>query len=707
LIPLALALALAASPPATPKQPQSDVYHGVGIADPYRWLEEGASPQVRAWTDAQNVHARGWLDASPAAKAVRARVREVMTVPASRWFGLAEGGGTLLGLAWRPPEQQPRLVAIGSVDDASSERTLVDPNAIDPTGATTIDFFVPSPDGRLVAVSLSEGGTEDGTVHVVEVATGKATGDVVPRVNGGTAGGSLAWAPDGSGFWATRYPAPGERPEADLPFFQQVFFHRLGRPVAEDAYELGREFTEPKIAQVVLEASPAGGAVSARVARGDGGDFEWYLRSPRGGWTRLARFEDEVAKGRWGPDGSLWLVSRKDAPRGKVLRLAPGAAAGTAPELVVGEGEGAVEEIEVTASRLYVVEMDGGPTRVRVHDLSGRRLADLPALPVSTVTEVVRAGGGLLFRNVSYLEPPAWWRAEDATGAVRRTALATPASVDFSDCEVVRETAVSVDGTRIPISVIRRRGTRLDGNAPTLLYGYGGYGASEVPGYSAARRVWLEQGGVWAVAHLRGGGEYGEAWHRAGMLERKQNVFDDFAAAARMLVERRYTRPARMAWLGGSNGGLLMGAALTQHPKLARAVVAQVGVFDMLRVELHPNGAHNVTEYGTVKDPTQFWALRAYSPYHNVIDGVPYPAVLLTAGEKDPRVDAYHARKMAARLQAATSSGLPVLLSTSGGGHGVGSGLEERISTLADAFTFLFRELGVRWRRPAASGAAR
>ena len=712
MAPLALALALAASspplsPPAAAQRPVSDVYHGVGIADPYRWLEDGASPEVRAWTEAQNAHARAWLDASPSAKAIRARVREVMTAPSPRWFDLVESGGTLLGLAWRPPEQQPRLVAIGSVDDAASERTLVDPNAIDPEGATTIDFFVPSHDGRRVAVSLSKGGTEDGTVHVYEVATGKEVGDVVPRVNGGTAGGSLAWAPDGSGFWYTRYPAPGERPEADLPFYQQVWFHRLGRPVAEDAYELGREFTDPKIAQVVLEASPAGAAVAARVARGDGGDFEWYLRSAQGGWARFARFEDEIAKGRYGPDGALWLVSRKGSPRGRILRLPAGAAPGTAPEAVVGEGEGAVDGVEVTASRLYVIEMDGGPTRVRVHDLAGRRLADLPLLPVSTVLEVARSGGGVLFRNTSYLEPPAWWRADDATGAVRRTALATPAPVDFSDCEVVRETAVSADGTRIPVSVILRKGTRLDGNRPTLLYGYGGYGISEVPYFSAVRRVWLEQGAVWAVAHLRGGGEYGEAWHRAGMLARKQNVFDDFAAAARMLAERGYTRPGRMAWLGGSNGGLLMGAALTQHPSLARAVVAQVGVFDMLRVELHPNGVHNVTEYGTVKDPTQFWALRAYSPYHSVLDGVPYPAVLLTAGEKDPRVDAYHARKMAARLQAATSSGLPVLLRTTGGGHGVGSGLEERVSSQADMFTFLFRELGVRWGRPPARTAPR
>jgi prolyl oligopeptidase len=704
---LALALALAAAPAAPPagppraeERPAADVYHGVGVADPYRWLEDGRDPAVKAWSDAQNAYARAFLDAWPSARALRERVRGIMAAPAPRWFSLCEEGGTLFAAAWRPPEQQPRLVVVGSPGDASSERTVVDPNALDRAGRTTIDFFVPSHDGRRVALSLSQNGTEDGTVHVYDVATGHETGDVLPRVNGGTAGGSLAWNADGTGFWYTRYPAPDERRGADVPFSHQVYFHRLGTPPSSDAYELGREFTDPAIAQVSLESSPAGG-VAARVARGDGGEFEWFLRGA-GGWARLSTYADELVRGRFGPDGSLWLVALRGSPRGRILRLPAGAAPGTAPAEVVPEGEGAAEKIEVTGSRLYVVETDGGPSRIRVHDLSGRRLADVPVLPVSAVEELTRSGPGVLYANTSYLEPIAWWRADDAGGPPRRTALVTPSPVDFSDCEVVREEAVSIDGTRIPVSIVRRKGTRLDGRNPTLLYGYGGFGISETPSFSATRRVWLEQGGVYAVAHVRSGGEFGEAWHRAGMLARKQNVFDDFAAASRMLVERGYATPARLAWMGGSNGGLLMGAMVTQHPRLARAVVAAVGVFDMLRVELHPNGAHNVTEFGTVKDPAQFWALRAYSPYHNVIDGAPYPAVLLTAGENDPRVDAYHARKMAARLQAATSSGAPILLRTTGGGHGIGSALDERIALSTDYYTFLFRELGVRWKAPPA-----
>ena len=250
----------------------------------------------------------------------------------------------------------------------------------------------------------------------------------------------------------------------------------------------------------------------------------------------------------------------------------------------------------------------------------------------------------------------------------------------------------------MPLSIILRKGTRLDGRNPTILYGYGGFGVSETPAFSAVRKLWLERGGVYAIANIRGGGEFGEAWHRDGMLERKQNAFDDFAACARHLVARRYTSPARLGLLGGSNGGRLMGAMLTQHPDLARAVVAAVGVFDMLRVELQPNGAFNVTEFGTVKDPRQFKALYAYSPYHRVRDGVRYPAVLLTAGNRDPRVDAAQARKMAARLQAATASGRPVLLRVSDSGHGFGTSLDERIVEIADQYTFFVHELGVPWK---------
>jgi prolyl oligopeptidase len=307
-------------------------------------------------------------------------------------------------------------------------------------------------------------------------------------------------------------------------------------------------------------------------------------------------------------------------------------------------------------------------------------------------------GDELLLRTISFTEPYVWNRvnAAETPDKVTPTELRGKSPADFSDVEVVREFAVSKDGTRVPLNIIRKKGTRMDGNNPTLLSGYGGYGISLSPSFDVTRRIWLDAGGVIAIANLRGGGEYGEEWHRAGNLTRKQNVFDDFAACAEHLVRANYTQPERLAVQGGSNGGLLMGALLTQHPKLVRAVVAHVGIFDMLRVELDPNGAFNVTEFGTVKDPEQFKALYAYSPYHRVKDGTRYPAVFLLTGEHDGRVNPAQSRKMTARLQAATRSRRPVLLRTSfSSGHGIGTALGERIAQQADVFAFLFDQLGM------------
>jgi prolyl oligopeptidase len=308
----------------------------------------------------------------------------------------------------------------------------------------------------------------------------------------------------------------------------------------------------------------------------------------------------------------------------------------------------------------------------------------------------VRVGDDVLVRLESYLEPPAWYRYRASEHRLVKTAMAKAAPADMSDVEVARETCTSKDGTRVPMSVLRKKGTKLDGSSPALLTGYGGFGVSRKPRLRPWYRVWLEQGGVFAEANLRGGGELGAAWHDAGKLTHKQNVFDDFAACAKALVDLGYTRPAQLAATGRSNGGLLMGAAIVQYPELFRAVVSGVGIYDMLRVELHPNGAFNVTEYGTVKEEAQFRALHAYSPLHNVKEATTYPAVLFMTGANDPRVDPYHSRKMTARLQAATSSERPVLLRASNDtGHGMGTPLAAEIEETTDMLSFLFHELGM------------
>src|SRR3989441_141 len=682
------------SRPDTPKRAVVDTYHGIQVVDEYQWLEKAEDPEVQKWGEAQNLLTRFILDGIPERKAIRARVRELITSVSSDYSGLAFRAGALFAIKRDPRKQQPFLVALRSADP-KGERVIVDPNALDEKGSIAIDFHVPSLDGRHVAVSLSRDGSEDGTVHVYDVATGRELPDRVPRVNYPTAGGGVAWTADGSGFYYTRYPHEGERPTEDLNFYQQVYFHRLGTPEEKDPYVIGKEF--PRIAEIKLASSDDGRHVLATVANGDGGEFAHYLRDPNGAWTQVTRFEDECTYGVLGSGDRLYLISRKGAPRGRVVRLPlerPSLATAT---VVVPESSVSIVDIEPTATKVYVVHVDGGPSGIRVFDPEGRSVGTVPIEPVSSVEQIVRLhGDDVLFRSQSFIAPPAWYRVDGKNGSVMRTGLAQTSPADFSDCEVDREFATSFDGTKVPLNIIHRKGMKRDGRNPMLLSGYGGYGISITPYFVVQRRVWIEQGGMIAIANLRGGGEYGEEWHKAGNLTRKQNVFDDFLACAQHLIERKYTTPAHLAIIGGSNGGLLMGAAFTQRPELFRAVVSFVGIYDMMRVELDPNGTFNTTEFGSVKDADQFRALRAYSPYHHVRDGARYPAILLLTGDNDHRVNPMQSRKMTARLQAATRSGRPVLLRTSvSSGHGIGTALDEQIEQSTDAYTFLFDQLGV------------
>jgi prolyl oligopeptidase len=365
--------------------------------------------------------------------------------------------------------------------------------------------------------------------------------------------------------------------------------------------------------------------------------------------------------------------------------------------VVVTPGRSSIDGFVVAGSHLFVRYMAGGPSKLVDKEI-GKPERALDILPVSAVGELVRMPGGqVLFQNESFLDPPAWYRYDPAASRVKKSALAESSPADFSDAEVVRQTAVSKDGTHVPMTILRRKGTKLDGSNPVLLTGYGGYAISLAPTFSARRRLWLDHGGIWVVANLRGGAEFGETWHEQGRLTSKQNVFDDFIACAEYLIKSRYTSPEKLAIDGGSNGGLLMGAALVQRPDLFRAVVSHVGIYDMLRVETFPNGAFNVTEFGTVKEKAQFDALYAYSPYHHVKDGVDYPAVLFLTGDNDGRVDPMNSRKMTARLQAATHSSRPILLRTSSSsGHGIGTALDERVEQDADVFSFLFDQLGMK-----------
>jgi prolyl oligopeptidase len=687
--------ALLAQPPAAPKRPVTDTYHGVTVTDDYRWLENASDPAVKAWSDAENLLARKYLDALPARAAADEELKKLYSQQSVRYSDLAFRHGILFAMKTQPPKEQPALVTLQSAADLASERVIVDPNQIDAKGGTEIDFYQPSLDGRHVAVSLSTGGSESGDVHVYDVATGRALMDIIPRVNGGTAGGSLAWNADGSGFYYTRYPRSGERPAADLDFYQQVYFHRLGTETEQDAYSLGKDF--PRIAEIALNTSEDGKFILARMANGDGGEFEHYLLGPSGKWTQVTRLADQVSAARFGLDGSLYLLSRQNALMGKIVRVPLDRPNLAEARTIVPESKVGIQDLVAAANWLYVVDQTGGPSQVRVFSLNGKARGTVPLPPVSSVRAVIRTTGDEILVNTStYLTPPAWVRFDGESGKLTPTALQEKGAADFSDCQVVREFATSKDGTRVPLNIIERKGTKLDGNNPVVLYGYGGYGINLEPSYSLALRPLLDRGMVYVYANLRGGGEFGEAWHRAGMLTKKQNVFDDFEAAARWLIDHRYTTSPRLAIEGGSNGGLLMGAALTQHPDLFRAVVSHVGIYDMLRVELQPNGAFNVTEFGTVKEADQFRALYGYFPYHHVTDGTQYPAVLFLTGANDPRVDPSHSRKMTARLQASGTKRPVFLRTTNAAGHGIGTALSERIAQQADVTAFLFDQLGVR-----------
>ncbi|HWT02839.1 MAG TPA: prolyl oligopeptidase family serine peptidase [Pyrinomonadaceae bacterium] len=680
--------------PATPKKAVTDEYHGVKVIDEYRWLEDSGDPAVRRWLDEQNKFSRSLLEKMPARAAIATRLKNLYDDRPTIYYNFYQRK-MFFAMKSEPGKNQPLLVMLNSPDDPASERVILDPNVLNPKGTTAIDFYAPSLDGRFVAVSLSENGSEDGSAHVYETASGKKLPDVIPRVQYPTAGGSLEWDKDASGFYYTRFPRGGERPPEDMTFYQQVYFHKLGTQTSEDTYVIGKEF--PRIAEITLSTTEDAKYLLASVANGDGGEFAHYLRGPSGTWTQLTRFSDQVKSVLFGPNGTLYLLTVNGAPRGKILSAPLDDPKLSGAKTVVPESDATIESFIPAATRLYVAEMKGGPSEVAVFDLGGKRLSSVPVKPVSSVLLGLRLKGDeILYGSVSYLETFTWYRFDPATGAVTKTRLAGTTSVNFDDAQVVRDFAVSKDGTRIPINIVSRKGVKLDGKNPTILYGYGGYGVNMTPSFRRKNRLWLDAGGVYVEANLRGGSEYGEEWHRAGKLTKKQNVFDDFIACAKYLIEKKYTSPDRLAIEGGSNGGLLMGAALTQHPELFRAVVGYAGWYDMLRVELSPNGAFNVPELGTVKDPEQFRALHAYSPYHRVRDNTAYPAVLFITGDNDGRVDPMHSRKMAARLQAATSSKLPVLLRTSSDtGHGAGSSLGARIAQESEVLAFLFDQLGM------------
>jgi prolyl oligopeptidase len=686
--------------PETRRANTTNSYHGVTVSDPYQWLEDWSSNEVKTWSADQNKVARGFLDSLPNRDDIARRVDSVMSADTVSYYSGQRIGDKAWFMKYAPPRQQPYLVEIDPDGNPASERIVFDPATADESDSTSVEWFHVSPNARLVAIALTVAGAEVANLHIFDLATGKQVDEIVPRVNGPTAGGDLAWDADSAGFYYTRYPRDGGKSALDQNFYQQLWHRRLGTPLSADKYEIGELFD--RIAEIRVRMHEASGKVLLTMQYGDSGRFQLYLRDLNGSWYQLSDYDDQLVQAEFIDAKTLLVLSRKMAPRGKFMRMDISQLPDTSLDLAIAEPDDAFASdfygdptFIVHAGRIYAKTLSGGPEQLRIFDLQGQAQA-APRMEVSGVGQIIPWDDGVMLRQYSYLSPNSWIQV-DGTHTSRHP-LSSTSSVDFSDYKVVREFARSVDGTKVPVNIIMPRNAKRDGNNPMLLTGYGGYAISMSPRFRPTLKVWLEQGGMFAQANIRGGGEYGEDWHQQGMLDRKQNVFDDFHAVMRLLVDAKYTQASKLVIEGGSNGGLLMGAMITQHPGDFRATVSHVGVYDSVRSELSPNGAFNIPEYGTVADPVLFKALYAYSPYHNVKQAA-YPSILFMTGENDGRVDPMHSRKMTAALQNANTSKNPVLLRTSGNtGHGSGTPLSETISQQVDRLAFMFNSLGMQYK---------
>ena len=678
------------APPATPREEVFDTWHGERIADPYRWLE-GSSDRIRTWTDAQNVRTRTALDAVPERPGYVARLRELLSVgllstprPAGPWLFHTRREGA--------QKQSVLYVRRGLGGD---DRALIDPNALDVAGLITLDWFFPSSDGRFVAYGLSHGGDELSTLYVVETQTRRDVGEKIPY----TQRSSVAWVEDG--FYYTVHPAPGTVPAGDEHYHRRIRFHRLGDGPSHDDLVFGEGRAKEDILSVAT--SPDGRWVLLTAFRG-WVQSDVYLLDRRAAGSADVRVvvegEDGLTSGVLTND-TVWLRTNLGAMNYAIVS-APTSSPGRASwKTVVPESDHAIEIFDVSRDRVAVVTLEKATSRVALWSHDGKRVADvkLPGIGTVAAAQADPAGDIVTLHYESFTSPAATY-AVSADGALEEFArLAMPKGLDPSRFVVEQTSYASRDGTQISMFLVHRRDVRATGDVPTILSGYGGFNISRTPAYFPGVAAWVEAGGLFALPNLRGGGEYGERWHRAGMLARKQNVFDDFHAAAEALVTQGWTNASKLGISGGSNGGLLTGVALTQRPELFAAVYCAVPLLDMLRYQNFLIARFWIAEYGSAEDREQYRWLRAYSPYHHVREGARYPAVLFTTAEGDSRVDPMHARKMAALMQAVTRDdpdAYVLLRVERDAGHGVGKPLDKQVEDLADQYSFFTSRLGGR-----------
>jgi prolyl oligopeptidase len=696
-------IASAQSIPTTPHREIADTYFGDVVVDPYRWMEAstGKNPEFVTWLEAQNAHTRAILDRIPGRAALAERIRALDDAIVSAAFVDVQGGRWFY-LKTEPGVEHRKLYVRDG--PTGNERLLIDPERLPaPKGShLAIDYLYPSPDGRLLAYGLSAAGSEKTVLRILDVATGRVLPDSITRAQFP----GVTWEATGRAFFFNRLSAAGDTDPAERYRNSRAYRHVVGRPVDEDEELLGpgtssdvaigpddfpyiyalRE-TPYLFAWVVHGVRPE---ATLYVARRDA------LRGRDTRWRKVADVDDAVtnftARGE-----DLFLLTHKDAPRFKVIRTRSSAPDLGKAEVIVPAGRVVVQNLGAASDALYVQELEGGLARLRRIPYTGSS-GERMQLPFDGsidffVTDARRPG--IIVRLQSWTHSPLWYRYDPATKAVRDTRLVPSAPIDYSRIESIEVEAPSADGTLIPLSIIHQRGIKLDGSHPTLLEAYGAYGFSFDPFFRPALLAWLEHGGVYAVAHVRGGGEYGEEWHQAGKEATKPNTIKDFIACAEYLVKQRYTSPVHLAGSGTSAGGITIGRALTERPDLFRAAVPRVGVMNALRLEASPTGPANIPEYGSVKTEAGYRALLAMDAVHNVKPNTKYPAVLLTAGLHDSRVEAWEPAKMTAALQKHSVSGHPVLLRVDfDAGHGMGLGKSQRSAELADIYAFLLWQLG-------------
>jgi len=684
------------APPKAKIETVFDDYHGHKVADPYRWLENSNSPDTRRFVEEENTYTRHVLDAIPGRDKLRSRLERLVTIgrveapkTAGRYYFYERREGH---------QNQPIVYVREGLQ--GKDLPLVDVNALAPDGTIALDWWFPSHDGKYVAYGTSPNGSEISTLRIIEAATGKLLPEQIER----TRAASIAWLPDNSAFYYTRYPRPGDVPPGQEMYNRHVFFHKLG--ISGDANGL----SDPVIFGEGLDPEHWPNISISE-------DGKWLLVHVSEGWTKSELFLKDLHKA--GSQftaitsnknflyageifaGQLYLTTNEDAPRNRVFKVPCASPERANWKEIIPQSEGVIEgQASIIGRRLFVQYLKNASSSLSIYGLDGRHVADAQMPAMGSILGGI--GGSWdshegLFTFYSYAIPPTIYQVGLDGESAEWTRVKS--DIDPGQYEVRQLWFNSKDGTRVPMFVVHKKGLQLNGVNPTVLSGYGGFNLARTPAFNRnAMLVLLEQGGIYADVQLRGGNEFGEDWHRAGMLEKKQNVFDDFISAAEYLIAQKYTDKEHLAIQGGSNGGLLMGAALTQQPDLFRAVVCQVPLLDMLRYQKFQIAKLWIPEYGSADDPKQFEWLYAYSPYQHVKQGTLYPAVLFMTADSDTRVDPLHAKKMTALLQAQAANGTdrPILLRIdTKAGHGVGKPVGKLLEDNVDLWSFVFGQLGI------------